>query len=209
MSEQLDRSVAHLRDLSSHLNQVTDQATAAVRRVETFLNQECRLGIAVYVPVGTPAPDGTAYQLGYDRCGGRFRIIVRTLRLDVGEDGQAVVLDSDETPWSDCARAAKLDAFQQLPALLDALRGQLTEVIGRADAAVAAAQRITDVLGAAPETEACDADCDEERRGRHEHGQHHGRHHGHHHGRGCDEGPCERERRNHGGGRFPDDRRRG
>lgn len=199
MSEQLDRSVAHLRDLSSHLNEVTDQATAAVRRVEVFLNQECRLGIAVYVPVGAPAADGTAHQLGYDRCGGRFRIVVRTVRLAAGDDGEAAVVAADETPWSDCARAAKLDAFQQLPALLDALRAQLAEVVGRADAAVLAARRITDVLGAAPEPDAPEDDgC-----------QHHRHHHGKHHGRGCDEGPCERGHRHHGGGRCADDRRRG
>jgi hypothetical protein len=195
MTEPLENSVAHLRAFSLHLNDVTDQATAAVRRVETFLNQECRLGLAVYVPVTAHAPDLPTLQLGYARTGERYRIVVRSLAYAV-RDGevlrhhgsQSPVIEAEEqVAWSECPRAIKLDAFQHLPALLTALQEKVADVIQRADAALAAAQRITSVLGEAPAPEAEEegerGECDGRGEGRH-HGHHHGHHghHGHHHG---------------------------
>lgn len=229
MSEQLNEAVAHLRNLSTHLNDVTNQATAAVRRVEIFLNQECRLGLSVYVPVTALAPDLPTVQLGYARCGNRYRIVVRTLQYlqEAGEilrnevSNAPIVEDEDEVAWSECPREAKLDAFQHLPALLGALQNHLNQVNERTGAAVAAAERITAVLGAAPEggeDGGCE-DGDERGRPRHEcqdderhHGHRHHGHHGHHHGRGPEErcGDDERGRhKHHGGGRFPDGQRRG
>ena len=216
MTEPLEDSVAHLRAFSLHLNDVTDRATIAVRRVETFLNQECRLGLAVYVPVTASAPDLPTLQLGYARTGDRYRIVVRALTYCV-EDGQVLrddgsgspVIDREEqVAWSECARALKLDAFHHLPALLTALQIHVAEVIKRADAALEAAQRITAVLGEAPAAAAGDElqegherghrPDDDERHHRHGHG-----HHEHHHD---DRGGCADDRghgrhKHHGGGK--------
>ena len=193
MSEPLENSITHLRDQSLQLNDITDRATAAVRRVETFLNQECRLGLAVYVPIppapgkGLPAPDAPRLQLGYARGGDRYRIVVRALAKDRDRTSENERSRDEQVAWSECPRALKIEAFQQLPALLTALHSHLAEIIQRADAALVAAQRITDVLGEAPPPEA-DDDGDEER-GHHHHHGHHGPHGHHEHG---PHGPHER-----------------
>ena len=229
MPEPLEDSIAHLRAFSLHLNDVTDQATAAVRRVETFLNQECRLGLAVYVPVTSDAPDLPTLQLGYARTGERYRIVVRALVYSL-HDGQIarhqgsglpLIEREEQVAWSECARATKLEAFQHLPALLTALQAQVAEVVSRADAALAAAQRITAVLGEAPAPTAEAEDCGErggcrgergEGRHGHGHGHGHGHHGGHdHHGHG-ERGPGEERghgRHKHGGGDKPPEQRRG
>lgn len=219
MSETLHDAVAHLRNLSSHLNDVTDQATAAVRRVETFLNQECRLGLSVFVPVADPAPGAAALQLGYARTAGRYRIVVRTLCLDASDDDPDAVDGDDMVAWTECPREIKLDAFQQLPDLLGVLQQHLTQVIARTDQAVAAARNITEVLGDAPDGCDHEGEGDQPCRGRdrdrdrdrHDDCRHGQRHHGHHHGRDDrdrDE-PGTREHGRHGGGRFPEPRRPG
>lgn len=216
MTEPLEDSVAHLRAFSLHLNEVTDRATIAVRRVETFLNQECRLGLAVYVPVAASAPDLPTLQLGYARTGDRYRIVVRALTYR-SEDGQVLRDDGSGSPvidreeqiaWSECARALKLEAFHHLPALLTALQVHVAEVIKRADAALEAAQRITAVLGEAPAAAAGDEqECQE--RGRHDgderhHGHRHGHHDHHHDGRegGCGDDRGHGRHKHHGGGKH-------
>ncbi len=212
MSEQLPEAVAHLRTLSTQLNDVTDQATAAVRRVEVFLNQECRLGLAVYVPVTVAGPGLPTLQLGYARCGNRYRIVVRSLsyltrdgRIVRDEDGNAPVIEQEEqVAWSECARAVKFEAFPYLPALLGALQEHVSQVIARADTAMAAARQITDVLGDAPEPAEGDDDACDERRGCRDkegrHGHHGHRDHDHHgHGHRDERGPVEeRGRRDQG-----------
>ena len=211
MTEPLENSIAHLRALSLHLNDVTDRATAAVRRVETFLNQECRLGLAVYVPVTVSTPDLPTLQLGYARTGERYRVVVRALAYSE-QDGQVlrhpgtsapVVAREEQVAWSECPRATKLEAFQHLPALLAALQTHVADVVTRASAALEAARVLTDALGEAPAAEAdADGQDGEERGGRCAgEGRHHGHHHhGHHHD---DRGGDERGRHKHHGGRHP------
>ena len=97
MPEPLDEAVAHLRALSIHLNEVTDRATGAVRRVEAFLNDECRLGLSVYVPVTGGEPDAPTLQLGYARHGERFRVVVRTLTYRE-RDGRVVRREGSNAP---------------------------------------------------------------------------------------------------------------
>lgn len=219
MTEPLENSITHLRAFSIHLNDVTDRATTAVRRVETFLNQECRLGLAVYVPVTAAAPDLPTLQLGYARTGDRYRIVVRALAYGMQDGhvlrhqgtGSPVIEREEQMAWSECARATKLEAFQHLPALLVALQDYVADVIKRADAALAAAHLITSVLGEAPaaDTDSGDDACRQDRGHRHDndgrHHEHHGHHgHDHHHDdRGCPDDRGHGRHKHHGGGKPP------
>lgn len=90
-----------LEAAAGKLNQVSDAACAAVKRVETWL-----LANSVGGPASVEGDDG--YTLVYARCGSKFRVAV-------------VTGDRDMTPWNDCPRDVKLATFPLLPKLLRAI----------------------------------------------------------------------------------------
>lgn len=139
MADEVYTSIAQLRALAPKLNEATDSATKAVQRVEKFLNEEQRIGLPVYVTIDYSSPDDDApgTQLGYDRHGDKFRIVVRDIEyfVDDGElrrqpqFGYPIIKGSEVIAWSECPRALKLQSFKKLPDLLRAVEKRVRDEI--------------------------------------------------------------------------------
>ena len=159
MTEKLNTSIRDLRKLAPKLNQATDKATAAVDRVEKFLNEELSIGLPVKVfvryEVIEPLDDGRAQRkniyLSYDRVDGKFRIAIET-RLETQDNVGVAVVDDDSSEhcesihaWVSCPRAVKLAAFERLPGLLSKLTDRAQEATEQTDAT---AKTVSEILAA-------------------------------------------------------------
>jgi hypothetical protein len=131
------------------LNEATDEASRVVEMVETFLNDECSLGLAAEIVVDSidiviPLEDDDEYtdrtetvkdftSLAYERYGPKFRIVVKEdRRFDRTADGGADDFQWQTVncqPWASSPRAMKLETF---PSLGDLLK----EVSRKAEAAI-------------------------------------------------------------------------
>lgn len=133
MSDDLSVSLNTLRDVALHLNNLTDQVNAAVKRVEDILI-EWRIGTDVFVRVKeTP---GHGKLLGYIKVGSRHRIVVAYGDIAIVAYGKTATIDPQTiTPWSDCARDTKLETIKKLPNLINAISNKLEEGIGEAEKA--------------------------------------------------------------------------
>ncbi len=130
MSDSLRASVDRLKQSTSKLNKITDEAAQVIQAVEAFLAKECSVGINVFVMVSEEADEhGPPWftHLGYERYQGKFRVTV-----SVGIDSE----DSTTKPWSEWDRATKLETVKKLPALLE----KIASVV---DLHVSAAQEAT------------------------------------------------------------------
>lgn len=127
MTDVLSRSIKNLRESSSRLNQITDNANESVRLVEDFLSKECQLGMSAYVPIKEKSNGITQY-LEYRKITGKFRIAV-VLTSYISES------DTDVKPWSHCPRSVKLEAIKKLPALLDELNNKVIKQIDDTESA--------------------------------------------------------------------------
>ena len=129
MEDVLSNALDKLRASSFRLNQLTDEAGAMVAEVEDFLNQECSIGVPVYVSVKESddcAGNGSQY-LGYQRVGVRFRIAVSW-----GEDPR----EDQVKPWSDCTRAVKIETLKMLPDLIGKIGEKVDETIAEVETAL-------------------------------------------------------------------------
>jgi hypothetical protein len=161
MPPEIVKSIGKLRTLSPELNRVTDQANRAIQLVEVFLD-ECSVGLPCYVTVFTerpqePHPKFNPYEsdddyegmfLGYDRCGSRFRIVLKS-RVKEFVNGATVedayTIESQLRPWSDSTRADKLASLPLLPKLLERIVREAQETI---ESAARATETIEEMIGA-------------------------------------------------------------
>lgn len=129
--QELASAVGRLRTSTARLNSLTDKVADLVREVEDFLNVECSVGITASVKIEEDGDENGSWweYLEYDRCGDRFRIIVRS-----GHDYDGPAEDS-EKPWVECSRETKLKAAEKLPQLLIAIADAVDEKIETAQAA--------------------------------------------------------------------------
>ena len=132
MSDSLSKSLSKLRNSAKRLNQLTDQANKTIREVETFLNEECSVGVYAWVLVDRQLPNdsdpyGSFTALEYRRVGPRYRIAIVTGRDDGDHDNYNV------RPWSDGSRDEKLDTIGKLPDLIAEIGKNLDERIGNAE----------------------------------------------------------------------------
>ena len=121
MSNNLRISVDKLRQVSSRLNKVSDDAAQVVKALETFLSRECSLGVVAFVHVISHLsdPDGidqTFTEIGYARWNGKFRIVVSSGFMHCDEVDNT---KGDMKPWSECDRSLKLLTVKKLPELLE------------------------------------------------------------------------------------------
>src|SRR5258706_3488731 len=142
MTDQLNKSIEHLRTLSPKLNKATDLANAAVAVVEKFLNDECSLGIparkTAWVNEGESSLD-----LAYERVNGKFRIaIIEEEWIPI--EGQLPHFGEcrhpEQRPWAESSRGDKLRTFAALPTLLDAIVTEVEAAIQKIDETVAAVE---------------------------------------------------------------------
>ena len=119
MSAQAPSAIEMLRELSPKLNAALEEASRIVHGVEKFLSEQCKLNLPHYKTY-LEAPDGAVKSIGYDRVGGRFRIILKATRV---EDSGAAGVSAQAEPqtWFDATRADKVESFRFVPALLHEL----------------------------------------------------------------------------------------
>jgi hypothetical protein len=110
-----------IREATSTLNRISDEAAIAVQSAEAFL-AECGVGIVAKVEVTLPPanadsePRSTRVDLLYDpRYSGKPRIIVSE-----GDDRNDVT-----KPWAEWDRTTKLVTVKSLPKLLDRIMNQV------------------------------------------------------------------------------------
>jgi hypothetical protein len=135
MADDLSMQLRELRKSTDELNALTDKANDLVRRTESYLSEECRVGGPVHVHVPSldqdieppGGPEWSTY-LGYDRYKGELRIVV------------AHLLDGDEhevNAWAECSRDIKLAALDALPKLIQEIlkkvRKQVADVQAKVD----------------------------------------------------------------------------
>ena len=155
------QSIDRLRTLSPKLNKATDEANRVVAMVETFLNDECSIGLASDVVVSQTdvrldADDDTGsfateyISLSYERVDGTFRIAVKVERDHEGVDDNNVRRNELEivsvTPWASCPRATKLDTFPKLAELLNAICKNTEQAIEQTAETSKAVKGILDAL---------------------------------------------------------------
>lgn len=131
MTEDVCKSINQIRELSPKLNRATDKANEIVARVETFLNEECSIGIPALVLIDWEAVSTNAKRrkwLVYERIDGKFRIGVETDLVENAERANEQVTREDLVDWSSCSRALKLEAFGRLPTLLRQIVEEVTRV---------------------------------------------------------------------------------
>ncbi len=157
MTDSLRNSVENLRKLSPKLNEATDSASRVVGIVETFLNDECSIGIPQRIAVSTDE-NGTGLWLGYERCGSRFRIAVVHRECRVDEEGNRFKCGHDYTgnpeyemedhvvPWTDANRGDKLKTFAELPNLLKSLEKTVSDAIKSVETTSDAVEQIKEAM---------------------------------------------------------------
>jgi hypothetical protein len=118
MSAQASTSIETLRELSPKFNAAMEEASRIVYGVEKFLSEQCKLSLPLYKTY-LEAQNGTVKSIGYDRLGGRFRIVLKATRVKDPTDGPSA--DAEPRAWCDATRAEKVESFRYVPLLLDDL----------------------------------------------------------------------------------------
>src|SRR5947209_6353375 len=115
MTERLRDQIAQLRAITPKLHAVTDEAARIVQVVESFLSDECRLGLTAHVNFDSHfhQRDGSDYlwRLEYGRIDGQFRLIVS--EIDSDPSGEESCLS--RTAWVNCTREVKLRTVEHIP----------------------------------------------------------------------------------------------
>ena len=139
MSDNLADAMGKLRQLSGRLNRASDEATAAVRAVEKFLVEECKVGVYANAIFSTETFGSgfTAYEsLVFCKIAGKWRIGVEYSNDLDNESGEI-------TAWDECPRDVKLQAIPSLPDLIAKVIAVLED---RASAAEESARVTTQVI---------------------------------------------------------------
>jgi hypothetical protein len=160
MTEEMRRKLARLAEIAPKLNAATDKATEAIREAEGFLDS-LSLGVAArspkpYLSITSrniededgPEPRYTSFDrhLAYGRVGGKFRIHVADVAMFMVGDSPVKELHAEEVPWSSLPRVEKLEAFAQLPALIDAITAEVDRLVAGAVKAEAAGRETLDAI---------------------------------------------------------------
>ncbi len=143
MADSLAEAVDKLRHSSARLNQLTDEASTIVKKVEDFLNEECSAGIFASVAISAPSldePDVASPYLEYRRFGQRYRIAVVSKSLFDDPESESV------KSWSECPRDEKLRAIKKLPELIMEVAKKLDEKIVDAEKTMAAVSQVLRTL---------------------------------------------------------------
>ena len=143
MAASLAEAVDKLRHSSARLNQLTDEASTIVKKVEDFLNEECSAGIFASVAILAPSldkPDVASPYLEYRRFGQRYRIAVVSKSLFDDPESESV------KSWSECPRDEKLRAIKKLPELIMEVAKELDEKIIDAEKTMATVSQVLRTL---------------------------------------------------------------
>jgi hypothetical protein len=149
MTEKKDSIVGELRQVSSQLNQATDDAAKMVAEVETFLNNECSVGVPASVEFAedrSVAATPIKRYLSYARVNGKFRIAITSVAFVVDEDGDDVQKELEPIAWPSAPRDYKLASIAVMPELLKAIVSEAAMKIEKASGAVDAVSEVLSAL---------------------------------------------------------------
>lgn len=158
MTSDLTKAVEQLRTFSPKLNEAADNATIVVEATEHFLNEVCAIGIPAsqWVSSETVRVDNRertqVTQLAYERFHGNFGIGIKVTERrerwndEAGEPQEVVQVISAE-PWSACPRSLRLEAFPELPNLLETISREAEWAIQQSQKAAGTVTTILDALG--------------------------------------------------------------
>lgn len=145
MSKKVRKAIETLMELSPKLNDTTSAANDTVSKVETFLNDQCSIGLPCWIlaeRVGSKdAPSEQHLWLGYDRVEGKFRIVVEQLIRH--EDQEEHV---GPKAWASCSRDVKLNTLPKLPKLLDAIAEEASKMAEKNDSAISTVEAILSAM---------------------------------------------------------------
>lgn len=151
MSERLSDQIAQLRAITPRLHAVTDEAARIVRIVETFLGEECKLGLAAHCDFdevddqrGAPI---ACKRLEYGRIDGQFRLIIAEIDIDVEAYEERTYLS--RTAWVNCTREMKLRSIEYIPNLLAAINQKVKSTIKQTEEATVKVNALLQDLGIA------------------------------------------------------------
>lgn len=140
MSDALKASVEKIKQSTSRLNKLSDEAARVVAATEAFLAKEVSVGVEAYVEVErAPLIEEGGGPMEYTvlcfaRHNGKFRIIV-----SIGTDEENTV----RKPWVEWSRDIKLETVKHLPTLLERIATAVDDEVSEAAAATA---KVADVL---------------------------------------------------------------
>lgn len=130
----LPKAIERLRDSSTLLNRVTDEAANLIKQVEHFLNHECSLGIPASVEIDSR---GTWCEwLEYRRVGPYFRIAVVMGDVEEGPENFSI------KPWSECSRKVKLDSIDKIPELINKISENVDEKLAKSQNTIASLSKL-------------------------------------------------------------------
>jgi len=142
-----------LRAATPKLNETTDKANEAVRRIERLLNDELKLGVQGEVVISSShkAPKlREVTSLAYERHRGAFRIVVKrnegTTFIDERGHSDEAWKQIENTPWAECPRHIKLEAFERLPDLLKQVSATAKELLDRTESTTRAVDELLSAL---------------------------------------------------------------
>jgi len=143
-----------LRAATPKLNETTDKANDAVRRIERLLNDELQLGVQSEVVISSRHKTPKLREvmsLAYERYRGGFRIVVKknegTTFVDERGHSDEAWKEIDNIPWAECPRHIKLEAFERLPDLLKQVSATAKDLLDRTDST---SKAVDDLLSALP-----------------------------------------------------------
>ena len=118
----LSGSLRDLRESTTILNNLTENATQTIQEVERFIGDDCQLGIEARIPIGDYG--NASVEMVYTRYTSAWRIALR-----FGNDAGIV----SEKPWTDCSRDLKIWSIEHLPTLVMHLETLVAERIAAAE----------------------------------------------------------------------------
>ncbi len=133
MTERLRDQIAQLRAITPQLHAVTDEAARIVHIVESFLGEECKLGLTACTDFDHDFDNGFDFfhRLEYGRIDGQFRLIV----YDVMRDPDGEESPRNRAAWINHTREVKLRTIEHIPDLLAKIGTKVQSTINQTRAA--------------------------------------------------------------------------
>jgi hypothetical protein len=144
LSERAQDSFSKLKSVASDLNQVSDEISEPISRVEKALN-ELKLGVPTWISISRMSDEAGEFfehhDLGYAKTNGKWGI---ALRITSGQLG--IEHDSKEWLFDAAPRSLRLEGIEYLPALLEKMSADAAETVRRVRASLDVAKELATAI---------------------------------------------------------------
>jgi hypothetical protein len=149
LSERAQDSFSKLKSIASDLNQVSDEISEPVGRIDKAL-KELKLGVPTWVSISRMSDEAGEFfenhDLGYAKIGGKWGIALRISSGQLGEERE-----SNEWLFDAAPRSLRLEGIEKLPELLEKMSGDAAEVVKKVRASLDVANDLaTAISGTKP-----------------------------------------------------------